>query len=295
MSLVGDLITETVDASSDLSQVLRKAKVLASELSSEELGAWVDAELGGYKPDDLLRDYRVFVATNLGSFISATWEGPGLPIPLSSLPNAWRQPLSNVELRQGIAALREMHDSETEYVEQWPADAVAAVAGKIYEGANMYRAWKALPKARLAGVLDSVRNRLLNFLLGLKERHPEVETPEADLHAIPHDEVRVNVVNHIFGGTNVFASGGTIHQQVQQGADSETMATLLEALRAATIPEDLLRELQAAIEEDEPERGDGLGPRVSRWLARVGAKAASGTTAAIATQALLQYYGLAGA
>ena len=175
VGLVSDLINEAVDASSDLSQVLRKAKVLASELRSEELGIWVDAELGGYPADAALPDYRIFGATNLGSFIGPTWQGPHMPIPMAALPKAWHEPLSMVQLRSGVRELQEMLSAESEYVEQWPADAIAAVAHEIYESASMYKAWKALPKAKLALVLDSVRNRLLNFLLDLKEQHPEVE------------------------------------------------------------------------------------------------------------------------
>lgn len=295
MSLVNDLITEVVDPSSDLSQVLRKARVLASELRSEELRVWAEAELSGYKDKDALPDYRVSTATNLGNFVgSFGMRGSGINIPLSTLPEKWREPLSKLELRSGVAALQEMFRSEG-YKEQWNADNVAAVSKDIYEGMNMISAWKVIPKARVASVLDAVRNRLLNFLLDLKEQHPEVEAAGVNLQSIPKEDVRVNVVNNIYGGHNVLASGGMVHQQVHQGVEPGDLASLLSALREASLPEELISELSVAIKDDEPVRKGGIGPRVSRWLAKVGEKMVTNTATAFATQALIQYYGLAGA
>jgi len=72
VSLVNDLITEVVDSSSDMSQVLRKAMVLASELRSEELRAWTQAELDGYPEKNTLPDYRIFPGSNFGSFVDSS-------------------------------------------------------------------------------------------------------------------------------------------------------------------------------------------------------------------------------
>ena len=44
--------TDLLDQKVALSNILRKAKVLASQLRSEELGKWVSQELDGYKPND---------------------------------------------------------------------------------------------------------------------------------------------------------------------------------------------------------------------------------------------------
>jgi len=176
ISLVNDLITEVVDSSSDLSQVLRKARVLASELRSDELRVWVEAELNGYTSTDPLPDYRVSVASNFGNFVGyAGSQGKGLPIPPSTLPEQWRGSVSRLELHQGLAALQEMFNSEEGYKEQWSADNIAAVAQDIYHDMTMLSAWKTIPKARIAGVIDTVRSRLLGFLLDLREQHPEVE------------------------------------------------------------------------------------------------------------------------
>jgi len=296
VSLVGDLLAEVVDSSADLSQVLRKARVLASELRSEELGAWSEAELSGYKEDEVLPNYRAFRSGSFGNFVgSFGTRASNLPIPMSSLPEKWRESTSKLELRSGVAALQEMLGAEEDYKQVWSGDAVAAVSGDIYSGMNMTSAWNVIPKATIAGALDAVRNRLLSFLLDLKEQHPEVDTAGTNLQSIPKDDVRVSVVNNIYGGHNVVASGGTIHQKVQQDVKPGDLKSLLALLRKASLPEELVSELPAAIEEDEPDRKGGIGPRVSGWLARVGENVLTNVPVAIATQAVLQYYGQTGA
>ncbi len=294
MSLVNDLITEVVDASSDLSQVLRKAKVLASELKSKELRAWAEAELNGYEDKDALPKYRVSAGSNFGNFVGYGMRANALPIRLSSLPESWRESLSKLELRSGIAALQEMFRSEKDYQEHWDADRIAAVSEKLYSDMNMIRAWKVITKSEIVAVLDAVRNRLLNFLLDLKEQYPEVEAADMNLHSIPKDDVRVNVVNNIFGGQNVLASGGTVRQQVHQGVKPGDLVSLLAALREASLPEELISELPVAIDKDKLVPKGGIGPSVTRWLAKVGEKVATNTAVEFATKALLRYYGPAG-
>ena len=294
MSLVNELIAKVVDSSTDLSEVLRKARVLASELRSEELGRWAEGELNGYNDEDVLPDYRVSIGSNFGNFVGYRTQGNGLPIALSNLPEDWRERMSKLKLSSGVASLQEMFRSEKNYQEEWPADAVALVSKDIYEEMNMVMAWKAIPKARIADVLDAVRNRLLSFLLELKVQHPEVETTEVNLQTIPKEDVRLNIVNNIFGGHNVFASGETVNQKVEQGVKLGDLVSLLSAFREEQVPEGLLDELSAAISDDKPVGKSGIGPKVSLWMAKAGEKVATNTFAAFAAQALAQYYGIAG-
>ena len=102
-------------------------------------------------------------------------------------------------------------------------------------------------------------------------------------------------MNIIYGGHNVVESGGTIYQEVRQDVKPGDLKSLLDFLRKASLSEELVSELPAAIEEDEPDRKGGIGPRVSGWLARVGETVLTNVPVAIATQALLQYYGQTGA
>ena len=82
---------------------------------------------------------------------------------------------------------------------------------------------------------------------------------------------------------------------MHQGIEPGDLQSLLSVLRELSLPEDFIDELSPAIDEDEPVRRAGIGPRVSRWLARVGEKVATNSAAGLATQAVLKYYELTAA
>jgi hypothetical protein len=59
MSLLKEIQDAAVDSETDIVQVLRKCRVLASRLSHDQLKDWVQKELDGYDVADRLPEYRV--------------------------------------------------------------------------------------------------------------------------------------------------------------------------------------------------------------------------------------------
>jgi hypothetical protein len=293
MGLVDDLIEETVDSSTDVNQILRRAKILAHELGSKELSEWADAELNGYAGEDNLPDYRISPGTNVGNLAGSFGASiTNSPLHLLNLPENIRNQAEKLRLNLGIAELQEMYSSSEEYTEAWNQDVVALFGDKFFTGYKLMQAWKVIPKARIAYVLDSVRNRLLNFLLSLKDAHPEVESAGANLKSISQEETRINVVNNIWGGTNFVASGEHIQQSASQGVTPGDIESLLQTLKDAGVSVDLSTELIEAInDESDASPAGGIGPKVAGWLSTVSGKVTAAAST-VATQAVLKYYGL---
>ena len=65
----------------------------------------------------------------------------------------------------------------------------------------MTSAWKEMPQARVAEALGAIRNRLLNFLLDLKEQYPAMDT-DGDLKSIPGDDLALEF-RTLAGASNV--------------------------------------------------------------------------------------------
>ena len=68
MSLLDEIRSDLVNESTDLSNTLRKAKILASAIGLPEFREWVASELSGYTNRDKVPSYRQFRPTNLGTF-----------------------------------------------------------------------------------------------------------------------------------------------------------------------------------------------------------------------------------
>ena len=169
---------------------------------------------------------------------------------------------------------------------------------RMDDGSVLVEAWKPLTKGQMEGILDQVRNRLLDFLLELQQIDPDVMTSEDAIRAVPQDKVQ-NVFNTtILGGQNVVASGTGFTQKVSQGVKVRDVRSLRDYLQNLGLPEDALAELQTALAQDgEPTRRE-LGDAVKSWLGKTAVKALDGTwnvardaAMGLLQNALFSYYG----
>src|SRR4051794_40652211 len=71
MTLIRQLRDEAIDSSKSLSDVLRKAIVLASLLDNAELRGWAKSELEGYGPGTDVPSYRRVPAHLYGQFVGS--------------------------------------------------------------------------------------------------------------------------------------------------------------------------------------------------------------------------------
>lgn len=65
MTLLEDIQNAAIDAKSDLGTLLRKCKLLAARLGSQQLEDWVLWESNGYPADVNVPDYRIWPLGNL--------------------------------------------------------------------------------------------------------------------------------------------------------------------------------------------------------------------------------------
>lgn len=303
MNLVADLKAEILDSNSELPAILRRAKVLAYSLKSEELKQWVELELGGYPVSaEGLPAYRKAPAQNVGNF-----SGPvgarmnGVPIPIGSLPDHAKDWAREVLIVEGVGSLQTHARSDEDLLQaNWPADLIAEVQDDVYQGYSLVMAWKPLTRARIMQVLESIRNSLLNFILELEDQFPEETSSDQTISSIPPDGVSNIFHYYIVGDHNVVASGGGFTQTVVQSFEKGDLASLLSYLTQLGVEEDDFDELKAALEEEKTPRRDGsFGPKVAEWLGKMVSKAAQGTwkttvatAGSVLAQAVAKYYGL---
>ena len=293
-----------VDSSVPISDVLRRAKILANLLRNTELRKWVDAELGGYDTTVNLPDYRTFEPVNYGTF-----SGPfgklirNLQIPVTHLPDEVREFASRMDVVQSVKAIEASVASATRenaYIFPWPPEAVILARGHITmsDGCVLVEAWKPFTTGQMESILDQIRNRLLDFLLELQQMDPEVMKSEDAIRAVPNDKVQSVFNMTILGGQNVVATGTGFTQNTTQTVRVGDAQSLCDHLRSLGIREDALGELQAALTQDGERPRQELGDAVKSWLGRMAARAVEGswsvatsTALDLLKTALFAYYG----
>ena len=277
MSLLNQIQDDLTSPSSNLSDILRRAKVLASKLKSSELRRWVKLESEGYENRDELPDYRQM---RLG--VQGTYKGPfgsGIdyaPIPLMNVPEDVKELVTKFELYDNVATLEEMlrKDNGDFHFYHLP-ELTTLIEYHIGKRPPMVlvQTFQIFPRYTLTGVVDNIKNRLLDFVLELQEQG--INPDELNTTATAQNVVRGAVVNHIYGNNNTVAIGEQISQQVSL-VQTGNIDSLIKQLREYEVPDEDLEELRSAITEEPQAESGSLGSRVSEWLGNMTMKAASG-------------------
>lgn len=242
MSLLREIQDAAINSNTDLASLLRKCKVLAARLGSEEFKLWVDSELSGYRDVAKLPEYRLLSVTSKGHFSGAFGSGmENADIPIFCLPEETRERMSHAYIMEPVASIEALVSKSEggSAQEPWDPDFVAVFGRKIYRDMNCMQAWKVIPVTALIAALDEIRNRILNFVLEIESEDPTAG--EASLNSAP---VTPEKLHHIFntyisGSVQNVATGSHSFEQnaVQNDKNSELFSQLLEALKDVNQPE----------------------------------------------------------
>jgi len=287
-----------------LSEILRLCLRLGKQLGNNQLSSWALAELNGYKSEKELPDYRIQKAQVRGHFSGPFGSGiKNAQIPQYIIEEKHKDWLFTNYFLDPVAELEQLTlgDKDQTLQSYWPADIIAYYQQKeIYQGMVLSTAWRLLTKSTLGGVLDTVRTRVLEFVLSIEDElniKNQGNKKEVEVNPPTAEKVSQSVHNIIYGGNvSVGNIGETVQQiiTIQQG----NLAALKKYLKDLGITDNLLVELDHALEEDEKSTIQP-GSAVSGWLSRImimigrgTLSVASNTAGSLIAAALMQYLGI---
>ena len=305
MSLLRDIQDAAINSEIDISTVLRKCKVLAVKLGNENFKNWVDQELNGYNNIDNLPDYRILSVDSKGDFSGASRIVKNADIPLLCIPEQLRETFSNAYCAEPISAYESLlKSSEVDSFQQkWSPDFVALYGKEIIQNMTCRTAWKVIPYSSIVSLVNSVRNRVLNFVLELESEAPDAGEAPLNKPPLPQDKV-IQVINTtIHGNVGNIAEGSTnITQSSTLNVHKEDFSSLKKQLLELGVPKSEIDELKSAINTDDKKeviKNKSLGDKVSSWLEKFLTKSAQGTiptiqklSANLISKAILLYYGI---
>lgn len=296
--MLSELKADLTNQTASLPNTLRKAKVVAQQLGLAEMRDWIRWELEGYPSTVSLPEYRRFKPTNIGTF-----SGPfqsmarNVVLPTYSLPDSIRDFAENADMHAGVGELEAMLVTDSDSLaRRWPQEAVmlARDSVEMTGGMVLVDAHSPIPKHVIAGVVDNIKNKLLDFVLDLESSEGIVTSDD--------EELRTNTARglfqiNIYGGTNTVAAGDNFTQETQTVSAGD-VESVLNLLKQSGLPNDEAIVLKKALKA-EPEAAPGkLGPKVSKWLSQAVTKAASGVwkigvevAPRVIMKALESYYG----
>jgi hypothetical protein len=275
-----DVRDALADPSAPLSTSLLKAKVLASVLRARELREYVDRELRGYAEDEKVPPYRQLSIDSVGTFVNPPRFSPvENQVPTADLPERLKVWAETYVCTDSIGAIEQLIRTADQHMiwMPWPHENVAFIPETDIGGYGFRctAASRCFSTEKLQGILDNVRNRVLDIVLDLGEQFPEQQENEQQLSAIPSAQIQTIVNNHIHGDFATIAAGAAVQQSVVT-VEQNNIESLLVALKNLGVPALDREELREAINEDSRElpRDGKVGSRVRQWLGSLATKAA---------------------
>lgn len=305
MSLLSEIQAGVIGEDTGIAVVLRKCKVLAVRLGSEDFKSWVDYELNGYPSIETTPDYRILRnVESYGNFVGIGWsQYNSAPIPTSSIPEEYQESITTLYLTQPISyfsSLVAQQGDQSTINFGWPANLIAYLSDKIIPSWHLTHAWRVIATSSLVALIDTVRNRILNFALEIEAEAPDAGEAAPGQKPIAEERVQQVFNTYIQGGFAQIAAGSqTVKYDANITIIQNDFDSLKQFLSSLEVSEDDILELEKAIQEDgKLEKEAGFGEKVQSWLGKMISKAASGSwkiaislAANLLTKALMQYYG----
>jgi len=258
-SLVLELQREAMNPNSRLSDVLRKAMVVATKLKVQDLRAWVEAELKGYTNDQEIPLYRKVNGT------LKAWNPYNGWIPVIIRHSELSERLSERSIAQPISELESLVKQKNEGgVLQVPLPHEWLM--KFFADSEEFRLGMVptliVDKSQIEGILDAVRNEVLNWSLSLESQGilgdgmsfstEEVDKAKATVYNIKSFK---GILGNVDSSTVQVGDYSSIHSVLKEKGVSQKERNELE---------NLLDEMKTA----EPSRRKSLAKKGFEWVGR---------------------------
>ena len=284
MTLLREIQEAATGSDVPLSVLLRKAQVLAVRLDNEPLRSWTRLELDGYARLEDLPDYRRLGRVEVFGHFSGPFNS-GLrnaPIPRMNVPEDWQETLFDHNVFESVAELEALSSADESARYLWPADVTALFADRFYEHQGCMQAFKLVPTTAFVRILETVRNRLLDFALSIEQI--DALAGDTSTSSTPATTATVTQIfnNTITGGQVAFASSGhgAVQQRIAQHSGApRSVAEVRTQLLEWGVPED---EADCALRamHDDAEGVDeeiAVGEQTHAWLGRLATRVAAGS------------------
>ena len=305
MTLLEDIQNSAIDGKSDLAELLRKCKLLAVRLNSKPLEDWLVWEPSGYPNEVTVPEYRVWPLEVLGYFSGPAGRSmPAAPIPLTALKfieDDVKRMYDRYECRDSVASVEEVLRKVIGNVQVSAGHLALAIGMRLYPGFNCLQAWAEYHPSRLVELLNSVRNRILDFALAVEKEAPTAGEKEDKSASHNIEPARVNQIFNltVYGGAaNVVGSAS--ESPITFNIGNNDFSALEQVLVEKGLTSTDIVDLKAALDSDPtPSNPQSFGPGVSSWIGKMLGKAADGSwniglgaAGNLLAQAIAKYYGL---
>jgi AbiTii len=236
MTLLRQIQDELASSDVDVVVVLRKCKILARRLHSDQFAQWVDWELNGYPENAEVPAYRTVHPVHYASFSNGYWSLQQHPISTLLIDKEWRHHFEPFPYRAGIEAVKALAVDGGGMLQR--NEFRFLLKTKVVD-LPCHQFWSQISDVELKQIISAVMNRLLDFVMDIEAENPNAgEAPLSEIPVAP-ERVQQLVHNHFHGPVgNIAQNSSSFSQTATLNFDQvrELVATIRSQL--AVVPLD---------------------------------------------------------
>lgn len=245
MTLLRQIQDELASSDVDVAAVLRKCKILARRLHSDQFAQWVDWELNGYPKDVEVPDYRTVHPVHYASFSNGYWSIQQTPISTLLIDKEWRHQFEPFPYRAGIEAIKTLAAAKHGGMLD-RNDFRFLLKGKVVD-LPCHQFWSQISDVELKQIISAVTNRLLDFVMDIEAENPNAgEAPLGEIPVAP-EKVQQLVNNHFHGPVGNIAQNSSAFSQTAT-LNFDQVRDLVTAIRGQLAAAPLNEPAQATVE-----------------------------------------------
>lgn len=270
--LVLELQRAAMEENTNVSDLLRKAFVVARKLGVSEFQEWINLELNGYGKDHKVPDYRIIK----GDLKAWNPYHGYVPVIIQNPDEAER--LSRMPIGQSVGELVSLEKPKDKRYGDLQVRLPAHIERKLMDGMGVpLKPTLLVSHSELHGILDSVRNIILEWSLKLEEEGISGEgmtfTKEEKQKANKATEIHIGTFQGILGNVN----NSTVTQSYQNDITKYDFDSLAEYFQSLGVSSFDIEELKAAIESQPmPSSPEDYNEKTNNWIGKMISKSASG-------------------
>lgn len=274
-SLITEIQSLAASESSNIADLLRKCLVVSKKLKLPEFEKWVDSELNGYENPADVPEYR-FIRCTL--HLRNPYHGL---IPLGIEDPKIENHFSNVPIVQSVGSIKSLLDKNESGHLTIPFSGEESLMISRSNGCHGLPPVRQASVSHVHGILDSIRNKILQLALGFEEVGIIGEgmsfSNDEKKQASELQNINIENFQGVFGNVSDSTVNQTNTIEIKKN-DFESLARHLKDELGVEFAD--IGSLQNAIEEDakvSTPDNNSFGTKVSEWVGYMVSKAASGS------------------
>jgi hypothetical protein len=291
-SLVLELQRDALNSSNNLTDLLRKALLVAKKLGIKDFQDWVISELNGYDDIKVIPKYRIVTGSIKALNPYQGWITCLIP------DNGLDFKLTQREVGQSIGVIVSLlQNNKSGFLQTNYAPEVTQTLMSLFN--TRFQIALHIDPSVISGILDAVQNTVLNWALKLEEEGILGEgmsfSKEEKEKALTSTSIHIENFQGILGN----ADNSTVTQNLTMTVQKGDFNSLSSFLSKKGISAEDIEELKKAIDVDPKPTSQSLGENVGVWLGKMVGKAVSGVwkigvdvATNLLTSAIWAYYGI---